>query len=117
MARAKKASGPKTAPTEPQLLTLRPTLVLTDDTPTYYVNHAEFAGGTYDISMIVARLPSRPTPEQIEAAKVSQAIHVEAELQLVFPPSLLPALIRALTSQKEAYEKNIHPIFDPEAPQ
>ncbi len=111
------AKSPKKSaePSTPHYLALRPSIVLTDDTPVYYINHAEFAGSIYDIGMIVARMPTKPTPERLAIATETGVLEVEAELQLIFPPSLVPGLIRALTKQKETYEKQFGLINDPDA--
>ena len=110
MARAKKAEGG--SPPAPVQLMLRPTVLITDGTPTYYINHAEISVSPYEFGIATARLPTKPTAEQIAAARITGELAVEAELVLLMPASVIPGLIRALTQQKTLYETQYGPIFD-----
>ena len=111
MARAKK--GAASAPTGKAALALTPLVQLTDMTPAYYINHAEVSSNPYEICITVARLPSKLTPERLAGAQDSGHLEVDAELQILFAPSLLIGLIRALSAQKEAYEAEFGPLIDP----
>ena len=80
------------------------------DTPIYYVNYASITHSEFDFIMAVLRIPHQLSPEQTHLAVSRKPIPVEPLLQLVFPPRLIDGLIRALTTQKEKYEKEHGPI-------
>jgi hypothetical protein len=71
----------------------------------YYVNYIEVAHSTQDFSLICARIPSKFTYDEIKEANNVGALVVEPEVQVIVPTTLIPGLIRALTTQKENYEK------------
>jgi hypothetical protein len=83
------------------------TIELTEETPAYYINFAEVTNTPYDFSIIGARLPAKPSVEQIEDTKKSGKLVVESNVVIVFPVGMIPGLIKALTKQKEMYEKQL----------
>jgi len=83
------------------------------DVPTYYISHAEISMTQHDIGMSVGRLPPKLAPEAVETLKKTQVLHIEPMLQLLFAPTFLPGLIRALTIQRQQYENMFGPIHDP----
>ena len=80
------------------------------DTPSYYINYAAVAHTEYDFLVSVLRAPAQLTPEQTELAKKGSAVPVEPILQLIIPPRLVDGLIKALSIQKEKYEREHGPI-------
>jgi len=110
MARAKitKKRKPEPEPT----LSVRPAVQLSEHTPVYYVNHAELMSSVYEFGVVFARLPIKPGVEQMAEAQQSGVLTVDAELQVLLPPALIPGLIRALTSQRDQYEAIFGPIAD-----
>ncbi len=82
-------------------------LDIRSDTPAYYVNYIAVSHTPYDVTLSVTRIPSPPTPEQVESAKGGKPIHVEAILQIVVAPLLVDGLIKALIDQKGKYEKTV----------
>jgi hypothetical protein len=88
---------------------------VTKDLPTYYIDHVEVGSGIHDFSLIVAKLPGRFTAEELSAAATTGELEVEPLLQLYLPPTLIPALIKALNTQKDAFEEMQGPIRDPSA--
>lgn len=99
-AKAKKDKGQ-----EETILAVRVTLRESEDTPVYYINYAELYSSQNEFGISVARVPTKPRPEDIEEAKKSGAIRVETMLQLVMPPTIIPGLINALKRQKESFER------------
>jgi hypothetical protein len=83
-------------------------------TPTYYVNHAEITSNPFEVTISFARFPSKFSPGASETIGTTGILEVEAELQVLIPPTLLPGLIRALTTQKATLDAMMGPIFDPE---
>lgn len=71
----------------------------------YYVNYVEVGNSPQDFSLICGRLPGKLSVEKIKEAKTLGALVIEPEVQLIIPTTLVPGLIRALTIQKEKYEK------------
>lgn len=82
-------------------------------TAVFYVNNLEVGHTPYDFSVSCGRIPAKLKEEEFAAAKVSGRLPLEASVQLVIPPNLLPGFIKALTVQKELYEKRFAPINDP----
>lgn len=76
----------------------------TPDTPAYYMNHAELSVGQHDISLSLARIPPKPGRQELAEAIKSGEILVDAELQIILPPTILPGLIAALQKVKDGYE-------------
>jgi hypothetical protein len=76
---------------------------------TYYVNHIEVGSSGLDFSLIGGRLPGKLSTDQINEIKNDGAFVVEPDVQIVIPTTLIVGLIRALTMQKEHFEK-IHDI-------
>lgn len=103
---------PATAPPESKTLMVRPSVVTTDATPVYYINNAEISSSAYEFGMAVARLPTKPSAEQMHEMRTDGVLNVEAELVLLMPPTLIPGLIRALNTQREVYEAQFGAIFD-----
>jgi hypothetical protein len=91
----------------------RLSLRLTAATPTHYVNHAEVTHTAHDFTLALARVPSRLPVAQISGPQSAAPLTLDAAVQLVIPPTLIPALIRVLSVQKEQYEKQFGEITDP----
>lgn len=105
MARAsKKEMGISHLP-QPETINLRPQMHVGEDIPQYYINHVEVNSIVHDFVLSMGRLPGRLSPEVLEAAKKSGVVSFPAELQVLVPPTLIVGLIKALTFQKELYEK------------
>jgi len=75
-----------------------------DDGLTFYANYAEIACSENEFALIGARVPTKPSPEQMNQAKSTGELVVEAELQILFPPTVIPGLIDALKDQMQKYE-------------
>jgi hypothetical protein len=88
-----------------EFLMLRPVLDVTDETPQYYANHAEINFTVHDFLISFGRLSGRIGSDQIETLRETGAMRVRADVQILIPASLVAGLIRALSSQKEQYEK------------
>jgi hypothetical protein len=74
---------------------------------TYYVNHIEVGNSPQDFTLLCGRMPGKLTPAKLsEVKELDGALIIEPEVQLIIPTALVPGLIRALTAQKETYEKN-----------
>jgi hypothetical protein len=104
MARRKKSPTVTASPTL-TTVTMKVAVISRPETPTYYVNHAEIGFTPHEFTVMVARIPPKLAPEAIEVVTKQGTLTLDAELQLVIPPTLVPGLIRALTISKEQYEK------------
>jgi hypothetical protein len=99
--KAKKASnGPL-----PKAIGGRVVVEVPDGTPQYYANFIEVSNTVWDFSMIFATMPAKLSAAKIEEIQATGSIPLQAQLTVNFPPTLLVGLIRALTTQKEQYEK------------
>jgi hypothetical protein len=100
-------------PPTPQIASVRVIIKDDEDVPTYYINYAEVSMGMHDCSLTAAKIPNRIPPSSQSAIIESGELRVEPLLQLVFPPTVIPGLIKALTLQKEIYEKFNGEIREP----
>src|SRR6266404_5719689 len=113
MAKKQAKSGP---PNIVQVAQVRVILNDSDDISTYYVNFVEVSAGMHDFALTLAKLPGRLSPEKASEVTASGVLRVEPTLQIVFPPTLVPGLINALTLQKAMFEKQHGPIADVSLP-
>lgn len=91
----------------PEQVELRIIIDPNDMAPMYYVNYIEAANTVNDFSLIGVRLPPKLSEEKRREFIAKKELHVEPDVVLTFPTSMVPGLIRALTTQKENYEKTI----------
>jgi hypothetical protein len=109
------AVGGKTSERKPEAPThvqARVVLEVGADVPSYYVNFADIAQSSHEFTISVGKTQSRLSAQQMEDVQKTGQIRVEAILQLVIPPTLLPSLINAMTIQKDLYEKMHGPLRD-----
>ena len=78
-----------------------------EGTPVYYVNHVEISHTKNDFCITAGRLPARFGPTAKTELESTGVLLINAEVQILFPPTMLPGLIRALSSQQDAYEKRV----------
>jgi hypothetical protein len=74
-----------------------------------YANYAEVSSAQHEFQIGFALFPIKPTAEQIEQVS-GGIVKLDALVQILLPPTLIPGLIRALTTTKEQYEAMIGPI-------
>jgi hypothetical protein len=77
------------------------------DTPSYYVNFIAVSHSAYEISLTAAKFPAMLTEEQQELVKSGQQIPIEPILQLMMPPLVADALIKALLDQRAKQEQTL----------
>jgi hypothetical protein len=77
-----------------------------ESTPFYCANYLEVANTENDFTLFCTRLPAKLSADKMEA-RTLKTIHVDADVQVVIPVSVIPALIQALITQKGVYEKVI----------
>ncbi len=78
---------------------------ITDSTSSSYVNHIEVGHSDHEFFLMCARLPTKLSKTDIELAKASGELRLEAMVQVLIPPTLVSGLIAALQMQKEQFEK------------
>jgi hypothetical protein len=71
------------------------------------MNYMEAANTANDFSLLCVRMPAKLSTERKSHALATKELHIEPDVVITFPTSLVPGLIRALTTQKENYEKAI----------
>jgi Protein of unknown function (DUF3467) len=101
-------------PSELQTLPVRVVIDPSEEAAVYYANYAEVGFGQHEFVVSFARVPAKLNLEQIEEAK-GGTLRVEPSVQITIPPTLLPGLIRALSTMKDAYEKAWGVIHEPGA--
>lgn len=87
-------------------------LTVSEDTSVIYVSIMDVSHTIHDFSIAAARGPVRITAEQYGEISASGSLPIEALMQLIIPPTVIPNLIRSLIAQKELYETNFGPILD-----
>jgi hypothetical protein len=100
MTKSRKRNG-GSADLRPIKVTLEPS----DTTTVYYVNFFEVANTPYDFTLLGVRLPAKLPPARIADAQTSGSLTFEPDIQVVFPASIVPSLIQALTIQQKRYEE------------
>jgi hypothetical protein len=95
----------------PQEISVRIVLGTPDDLPVHYVNFLEVAHSLNEFGLFAVRTPVKFSSEQVEEARQTGQMRIDPELHLVLPPTVIPGLIRALTAQKDAYERKFGPIL------
>jgi Protein of unknown function (DUF3467) len=105
MARAKTAKTK--ASDEPVIKAVR--VLLEPSREPVYANFAEVSAAQHEFQISFALTPSRPTAETIEQAKTGE-MRLETTVQVLLPPTIIPGLIKALTTTKEQYEAMVGPI-------
>ncbi len=76
-----------------------------ENASTYYANHIEIGSTAHDFSIICARLPPKLTTEQFVQVRADNTLIFEPEVQIIVPATLIVGMIKALTVQKELYER------------
>ncbi len=102
-AKASKRKLPSFTPN--QKIEVRVSLRVTDDTPSYYVNHLEVSQTQHEFTFSVGKIPSRFSAEKQSEIAGSHVMEIDAMLQLMIPPTLLPGIIKAMQIQLELFEK------------
>ena len=91
-------------------LPVRIVVDVSPDTPTYYANHVEIAINKHEIAVWIARIPTKPGREEMAFAEASGEIVVDAEMQILLPPTLIDGLLSALQTTKDNFETAFGPI-------
>lgn len=107
-----KTSKKKIAGPQPNSAPVR--ILMSTGTPSFYVNFADITHSPHEFAISAARIPTKLTLRQIEEIKESGSLEVEAEVQLIIPPTMLPGLIKALQSRRKLFETDMGPINEPE---
>lgn len=97
----------KKAPPEAETIKMRIAMETGDGAAVFYVNYAEISQTKNDFCLTGGRVPARFGPSKVAEMKETGLLVVEGEVQLILPPTIIPGLIRALSSQKEKYEKTM----------
>ncbi len=106
MARASKSAKPRTrkiSGSEPQSLSVKIVLHPSEDVPSYYVNFIEVALSKNEFSMNGVRVPTKMSTDAIERATKSKEFHLDSEVEIVFPVTIIQGLIDALARQRDLY--------------
>ena len=74
-----------------------------EDTPQYYINYAEIATSQNEFSIYGIRVPTKLSTDEVEAIKKSGELHLEPEVQIIIPVTLIQGLIDALIQQRDLY--------------
>jgi hypothetical protein len=104
---AKKAAKASDEASLPKVVGGRLIAEVPEGTPQFYANVIEISNTPWDFSMIFATMPAKLNPFKMEEIQATGTIRLQAQLTVNFPPTILAGLIRALTTQKELYEKSM----------
>jgi hypothetical protein len=89
-------------PPEAAPANLRVVVDPSDIAPVFYVNYVEAANTVNDFSLLCVRLPPKLSDEKRLEAISTKELRLQPDVILTFPTSMVPELIRALTTQKES---------------
>lgn len=109
MAKAKTKAKPKIADLT-ESVPVRLVVDASRETPTYYANHVEIAINKHEIALWVARIPTKPGRDEMALAEMTGEIVIDAEMQILLPPTLIDGLISALETTKTNFETAFGPI-------
>src|SRR5665213_1743683 len=84
-------------------VSVRPDIRVSEATPQYYINVAEISNSAHDFVLMLARAPIKPDQSMIDAARKAGTVVIDADVLIMVAPTLVPQLIKALTSQMEKY--------------
>ena len=73
-------------------------------TPIHYMNYAEISHGAHDFVMSAVRVPAKFSSIRRSELANTGILNLEPEVQITFPPTLMPSLIEALQKQLEKFE-------------
>jgi hypothetical protein len=100
---ARKSPGtPKKA--QPTSVAVRVVVGLDDVGEPFYANYAEVTAGQYDAELTFARVPTKPTPDQLAGVQQSGELVVPATVRVVLPHEVLIGLRDAIAAQVSAIE-------------
>jgi hypothetical protein len=75
----------------------------------FYSNYVEVSSAQHEFQIRFAQAPTKPNDEQMEQIR-GGTLKLDAFVQILVPPTLIPSLIRALESTKQQYENLIGPF-------
>jgi hypothetical protein len=93
-------------------LSAKVSVEVSEETPFFYVNYAEAGFAAHEIALSFVRIPTKLSSAKVDEAK-GGILRCEATAHVLFAPTLLPGLIRSLTTIKESYEKTFGPVKEP----
>lgn len=82
----------------------------TPDAPVYYANYLEVGHSHHEFSISFARVPIKFSADRLVEIKKGMVINLASEGQVLFSPTVIPGLIRALEIQRKLYETNFGKI-------
>jgi hypothetical protein len=104
--KATAARSPRT-PTLADITDVRVVVDPNETAPLYYVNYMEVGHTGHDFTLFGVRLPPKISEDKKADVMTTKELHVEPEVVISIPLGMIAGLIRALTTQKEAFEKLI----------
>jgi Protein of unknown function (DUF3467) len=78
----------------------------TEETFTVYANSFEVATTFHDVILSFGRIPAKISEVDREEVARRGNLEVDASVQITISPQLLPQIIKALSTQRAAYEQN-----------
>lgn len=88
----------------------------TDQTEHHYANYISVGHSPWDFSISFGMFSTPQkgdVPSKGKAPNAEMEFEVPTQVEINFPLSLIAGLIRALETQKQAYEKQFGPILEP----
>lgn len=75
------------------------------DGPSQYVNHAEIAHSSHEFILTFAQVSAKLSKSALAEMGNTHELIVEPSAQFMLPPTLIPLLINALSTQLQKYEQ------------
>lgn len=99
----KRPASPRKKTPEAEAVAAKVVLHPSGETPQYYVNYAEIATSQNEFSIYGVRIPTKLPPDEVETVKKSEELHLEPEVQIIIPVTMIQGLIDALIQQRDFY--------------
>ena len=99
----KRPASPRKKIPEAEAVAAKVVLHPSEDTPQYYINYAEIATSQNEFSIYGVRVPTKLPPGEVAAITKSQELHLEPEVQIIIPVTVIQGFIDALIRQRDFY--------------
>lgn len=86
-------------------MVVKPVLEVSEGTPAVYSNFIEVTSTPWDFALVIGRVPPKGGPDKLAQMRETGLLTVPAEMTINLPATIIPGLIRALSIQRELFEK------------
>ncbi len=99
----KRPASPRKKTPEAKPVAAKIVLHPSEDTPQFYVNYAEIVASRNEFSIYGVRVPTKLPPDEVETIRKSEELHLEPDVQVIIPVTVIQGLIDALILERDLY--------------